>query len=235
MARKIPDGEFRNKERTKQKLIETVGEVIRSEGYSKLGVNNIANKAGVSKKLIYRYFTTVDNLIETYIKQKDYWVTLNSEVGELMTANKHNHGKALAGSFLENLFNHLQTLPETQKIILWEISEKSKLMREVSLIREALGSHLFKITDPEFANTDIDIRAVYALLIGGIYYLNLHANGTGGTFCEIDIKTAEGKERIIKGLKTIVDLCYQEADKQNEAPRNTQPKKRSVHRKGEFQ
>ncbi len=63
MARKITDGDIRNKERTKLKLIDAVAEIIQTEGYTKLGINHIARMAGVHKKSVYRYFGSVSNLI----------------------------------------------------------------------------------------------------------------------------------------------------------------------------
>lgn len=214
MARKIPEGEFRNKEKTKLKLINAVGEIIRTEGYTKLGVNNIANKADVSKKLIYRYFETAENLIETYVRGKDYWLTFNTAVDKMVAEHQVNFGKDLAVSILENFFHHLQTVPEMQKVILWEISEKNTLMQEVSAVRERFGSDLFKMTDPLFDGTDVDLRAVYALLLGGIYYLTLHSNASGGGFCEINMETVEGKNRIIKAFKYIASHVFEEAENQ---------------------
>ncbi|WP_270090161.1 TetR/AcrR family transcriptional regulator [Sphingobacterium sp. SYP-B4668] len=215
MERKIVDGEIRNKERTKQKLLDAVGEILRTEGHAKLGVNNIANRAGVSKKLIYRYFEDVDNLVETYVKQKDYWLALNDGMSGLIENNSHDFGKELAGSFLENLFMHLEHLPETQKVILWEISEKSKIMKDISEVRETIGNELFKMTDPYFEGSDVDLRAAYAIMLGGIYYLNLHANATGGTFCEIDTKSDIGKARVSKMLRMLIGYCFDDAGTKN--------------------
>jgi AcrR family transcriptional regulator len=214
MARRIINGEIRNKERTKLKLINAVGKIIREEGYTKLRVNHIARTAEVSKKLIYRYFDTVDNLIEIYVKGKDYWISLNNQVQELIKQHELSQGKELACITLESLFEHLMNDIETQKIILWEISEKSELMFEISSIREKIGSELFTITDPSFDKTDVDIRAIYAVLLGGIYYLTLHSNATGGSFCEVDIKTNKGKDRINKSLRNIVNWAFTEASKQ---------------------
>lgn len=42
MERKITDGPIRNRERTMNKLLEAVGEIIRTEGHTKLGVNHVA-------------------------------------------------------------------------------------------------------------------------------------------------------------------------------------------------
>lgn len=214
MARKIPEGEFRNKERTKLKLINAVGEIIRSEGYTKLGVNRIAGTAGVSKKLIYRYFGSVDQLIETYVKGKDYWIAFRETIGEQSTQHADDHRERFMATILKNLYTHLSVSPEAQKIILWEISEKSRLMREICGDREALGSELFSLIDPLFEKTDVDIRAILALLLGGIYYTILHANATGGPFCEIGTASEEKQARLFKSIDAILKWTYAEAAKQ---------------------
>jgi AcrR family transcriptional regulator len=48
--------QIKNKELTKRKLIDAVGEVFPKEGHTGLGVNKVAKQAGVTKKLIYDYF-----------------------------------------------------------------------------------------------------------------------------------------------------------------------------------
>lgn len=214
MPRKVTDGEFRNKERTKLKLINAVGEIIRTQGYTKLGVNNIARQAQVSKKLIYTYFDTVDNLIEIYIKQKDYWVSLDERVNELVKINDFDRGKTLALETLQGLFEHLLNNVEVRKIILWEISEHSDIMKDVSAKREKLGSQLFTLTDPIFEKSEVDIKAIYAILLGGIYYLSLHSNATGGPFCEVDIKDQKDKQRIYKSLENIIEWTFKEASRE---------------------
>jgi AcrR family transcriptional regulator len=214
MARKIPEGEFRNKERTKTKLVDAVGEIIRTQGYTKLGVNNIATTAGVSKKLIYRYFESVDLLIATYVKSRDYWMGFDHLAKELAEEHKHDHGKKYLETILKNLYDHMYEVPETQKIILWEISEKSNLMREISLSREKFGAEIFAITDPFFEDTSVDIRAICGLLLGGIYYQILHSNATGGSFCEIGAEREERKARLFKSLQTIIKWSYDAAGKQ---------------------
>lgn len=50
----------KNKEQTKRRLIDAVGEIFRTSGYPGLGVNKVAKAAGVSKELIYRYFGSFD-------------------------------------------------------------------------------------------------------------------------------------------------------------------------------
>lgn len=64
---------MKNKENTKKKLLEAVGNIMKDKGAAGLGVNKVAKKAGVSKMLIYRYFGSYETLIQTYIQEKDFW------------------------------------------------------------------------------------------------------------------------------------------------------------------
>ncbi|RYF76746.1 MAG: TetR/AcrR family transcriptional regulator, partial [Cytophagaceae bacterium] len=51
-----PATPVRNKEKSKQRLLDAVGKLLKSKGYAALKVNDIAATAGLDKKLIYKYF-----------------------------------------------------------------------------------------------------------------------------------------------------------------------------------
>ena len=46
--------------------------MIAENGFEAIGVNAIANKSGVSKILIYRYFGSVEGLLAAYLHQNDF-------------------------------------------------------------------------------------------------------------------------------------------------------------------
>lgn len=120
----------------------------------------------------------------------------------------HDFGEDLAKKLLQDLLSHLGNMKEAQKIILWEISEKNSPLGQLHYEREFLGKELFKLTDPLFMGSKLDIRACFSIMLAGVYYLTLHSNATGGKFCEIDIKKTEGRKRIEEGLSQLVSLCY---------------------------
>lgn len=208
-VRKVLSGPVREKARTMDKLVKAVGKVIQKQGYARLNVANISKEAGLDRRLIYTYFGGLDNLVETYIKQKDYWNSdakkyINSLVEEESISNADIMIKLLQGQFDTVLKD--QSL---QKIIHWELGEKNKILRKISDEREQLGEEFFKRYESVFEDTDIDIRAILALQIGGLYYLSLHAKANGSLFCGIDINEPDGIERISKTIKRIIDLCYE--------------------------
>ncbi|WP_129021505.1 TetR/AcrR family transcriptional regulator [Edaphocola aurantiacus] len=213
-ARKVTDGAIRNKARTKRKLLDAVGEVLRTKGYTGLTIRNIIETAGVDRRLIYLYFGGVDQLIETYLNEKDYWMSQISPKTQAIMEAADNFGQNEITAILHTMFDEVFQSADLQKILNWEISEFQPRLRELADNREELGKHLFKLTDANFAKTDINLRAMMAVQIAGIYYLILHALSNGSTFCEIDLNAPKGRKAIKTALSKMMELIYKEAESQ---------------------
>lgn len=212
--RKITDGVIRNKERTMQKMITAVGQVLKEKGYAGLTPNNIVRKAGVDRKLIIDYFGNLNNLIEAYLIRSDYWMNKVAPKLQAIVSESERFAANEIISILHTLFGEVNTSTDLQKILVWEISEYQERLRELVDRKEALGTALFQVTDKDFTGTDINQRAVLALQIAGIYHLILHANACGSTFCEINIKTPEGEKAVKDALAKIITLIYEDAQAQ---------------------
>ena len=205
---------MKNKEETKRRLINAVGEILKTEGHAALGVNNIARKAEVNKKLIYRYFQNVNGLIEAYVVERDYWMIFFNKMKETLPHENLSSSKELITSILQNQFKFFLSEPEMQKLILWEISEDNPLMRSIHNARESMGQGLLQLSDKHFESSKVNFRAIAALLVGGIYYSVLHTRYNGGVICDIDINSEQGKIEIIKALDQIVGWAYENEKKQ---------------------
>ena len=97
------------------------------------------------------------------------------------------------------------------KIIHWELGEKNKMLRALADKREEVGEGLFSLIMPEFENSAVDLRARIALIIGGTYYLALHAKANGSMVCGIDVNEPEGKARIESTIKALISEAYEKA------------------------
>ncbi len=203
MERKEYKGEINDKERSKQKLINAVGTVLKTKGYKGLTATNISKTAGLSRRLITMYFDSVDDLIETYVRNKDYWTEATGNINRIIEEKESPSAKETIDYLLQNQLDYFYNSTEMQKFILWEISEKSKIMYEVCEERERLGSKIFELSDKEFKYKDM--RAISALLVAGIYYMVLHSKSTDTLFCGIDIKKPEGMKRIKNAIRLILE------------------------------
>lgn len=199
---------LKNKELTKRRLIRAVGEIMQKEGYTGLGVNKIARQAGVNKKLIYRYFISLDRLIEEYIIEKDYWLLASEELGVKAAAQEPGLKEAIIG-ILENQFDFFYQEKEMQHLILWEISGKSELMKSISRSREHFGEKFLSLTDPCFEGSGINFRALCAILSAGIYYMVMHAHVT--PYCGIDIRESNDRNELKRTLRQLIENAFKDA------------------------
>ncbi len=212
MERKAVAGNIRNKERSKEKFLEAVGKILETKGYSGLKVNDIAATAGVDKKMIYNYFGGTDKLIDEYISSLDFWSNVDGNTAPEIA----DGGQEFSKQLLTQQFDYVASNKNLQKILLWGVAEKRNSLRNIADERERNGERLFnQIADPYFAENALQYRAIMAILISGIYYLNLYKGVNAETFCGIDLTKNEGSQQIKGALGKIIDLVYEDHNKKN--------------------
>ena len=206
--RKTPSGLIRDKSRTMAKMVASVGKVLQNKGYAGLDATRVAKAAGVDKKLVWTYFGGLDNLVEEYISKRDFWKSISKEEIKKITDTPELINENDINNILQGQLDTLLKDKILQKIIHWELGESNKTLRKIADKREEMGEALFSTIDKQFENSEIDIRANLALLIGGIYYLTLHGKNNGSLFCGIDINDEKGKKRISFAIQNIIFNFY---------------------------
>lgn len=204
---------MRDKENTKRRLVWAVGEVIRLEGFDSLSASKVARLAEVDRKLINRYFGGLNQLIEAYVVENDYWLLFTEHISDLLKSNNHPGSKELITSVLQNQFKYFSKEKDMQRLILWELTTNSPLMKSIHNARESMGQKFLELTDLHFKDSSVNFRAIGALIVGGIYYTILHTIYNGGTFTDIDINSDQGQNEILKAIGQIVDWSYKAAEK----------------------
>lgn len=209
---------IRDKEATMKQFLNAIGSILRKEGFSGLKVNKIARHCGKDKTLISRYFKDLAGLQRAYITEKDYWIPI-FERFVLTEVDGVAQIKETFVALMQENFEFFCSNAEMQNIILWQISEANPLMTEISMSREAHGEELFKFTEPLFKNSAINFRAIIGLLLGGVYYMVLHARTNKSKVCGIDINIESDKIEILKAIEQIITWSCERADpteKQNQ-------------------
>lgn len=210
MIRKAVAGSIRNKERSREKFLDAVGEILETKGYTGLKINDIAATAGVDKKMIYTYFGGTDQLIDEYIHSLDFWSNVTSDSAPDFT----DGGQEFSKQMLTQQFDYVSNNKNLQKILLWGIAEKRDSLKRIADDRELTGEQLFnQITDPYFVEKAVEYRAIMAILISGIYYLNMYKGMNADTFCGIDLTKEAGTDVIKKALEKLIDLVYEDQNK----------------------
>jgi AcrR family transcriptional regulator len=207
MERKSAAGSVRNKERSKKKFLDAVGKILKTKGYAALKINDIAATAGVDKKMIYTYFGGMDGLMDEYIRSQDYWSNVTTET---MMPDPKDGGKAFTEAMLLQQFDYVHSNRELQKLLLWRLSESRKSLTKLTNMQEENGETLFKLViDPHFGERSQDFRAIAAILVSGLYYLNMYASVNGSVFCGIDLNTDDGRDKIKKAVSFLIEQTYE--------------------------
>jgi AcrR family transcriptional regulator len=188
----------RDRERTKGKILKAVGEVIEQFGTEKVGVNLIARTAGVNKVLIYRYFESVDGLMEQYVKSGEYASTMGEEYIESMNSiPPEERNKALVklmGTFLADL----RERKATRDLLRWEIGTgKSMLSEARNQVATRIAEKIGEL--PNYKDTS----ALMAFLTAGIYYMTI-ATDYRDKMIDVDLHSEEGWKRIEKVIESII-------------------------------
>jgi len=197
---------------SRELLLDAVGHIIREEGYTALTASSVARRAGVARKLIYWYFKSFNNLLKTFVQQRDYWTPVFQKIGKLRSPEKSTIRDFIIKIFLEQ-FRHFRDEKEMQQFIHWQISVSSPTLKEISEEREFQGAALAKLTDIYFEGGDTNLRAILSLILGGVYYLTWHADKNGSSVCGIDINKAKDREAIEKTIGQLIGGAFDRAGK----------------------
>ncbi len=199
----------RDSQKTKQKILASVGRLLARQSFGSLGINAVAREAGIDKVLIYRYFGGMPELLRAFAEQGDFWP---SSEDLLDPADEAPTSLAEAGAAL--LTGHLRELrkrPITQEIMRWELIERNELTDELARYREQQGIEILKRLDLETAPTEkTDLPAAAALIHAGITYLILRAK-TADVYLGVDLTTDEGWLRLAKAVQKLSTLMLENA------------------------
>ncbi|MCH7400839.1 helix-turn-helix domain-containing protein [Belliella kenyensis] len=194
------------------KLFLAIDEIFGKHGHEELGINKVSSMSGVDKSYIYRKYNSLENLLEKYFMQKDYWSTKVDLLNKVISKNSPFSFNQLVNFYLHKQFDSILTDVQLQKLMLWSISEENELMKKFIAKREEVGNHLFEIAQEQLKNTEIDFRAISAINVAAMYYLSLHASSNNGTFCGLNLNDKEDQEKIKNAVSFINDIFLNDSN-----------------------
>ena len=190
---------MKDREITEQKILDAVGSMIVTDGFESLGINAVAQKAGVSKMLIYRYFGGMDQLIAKYILQHDYWVNT-----ELPLHDISGVGACLKQMFREQIAT-LRSDMVLKRLHRWELTADNEVVRLLRERRETNGCELVRVVSRLTKSPCAEVAAMATLLSAAISYLTL-IEEQNKVYNGIDLCSDEGWQQLATGIDQIIDL-----------------------------
>lgn len=192
---------------TEKRLLEAVSQIIENDGFTKIGVNRIANQAGCDKVLIYRYFGGLDGLLVEWAKRHDYYSFAYSEFIETIKKVESKDIKQIVKNVFMRQLYHLKDNVLMQELLVWELSGHSSF-KGIIEERERIGYKLQKELN-RVLNTDSDNSMSIAIIVSAINYIVLFTrqyhkiNG-------IDFSKPEAWDRMKSTISRYVDFIFEE-------------------------
>lgn len=190
---------MKDRDLTEKKILDAVGNIIIHEGFENIGVNSVAQKAGVSKMLIYRYFGSLDELITKYILQKDYWINITVD-----PVKSSNLSRSIKQLFRQQIAQ-LREDTTLKRLYRWELSAKNASTNRLREKREQNGCQLIKIVSELTHSSEKEVAALATILSASISYLAL-SEELNPTYNGINLQSEKGWEQIAEGMDLIIDL-----------------------------
>jgi len=193
----------RDREQTRANILKAVGRLLARDGFREMGINAIARESGVDKKLIYRYFGGLPELLKAFAEESDYWPDLLELDRETAQSGDAPSQLQRAKEIVLGFGRALRKRPLTQEIMRWELLERNELTDALARHREEQAELLFQsLREPAGS----DMRAIGSLLAAGQTYLILRAK-TVDAFSGLDLNSEQDWERIERAIGFVVEAC----------------------------
>jgi AcrR family transcriptional regulator len=198
----------RDKEATKLRLLDAVGALLAREGFGALGVNAVAEEAGVDKVLIYRYFGGMTGLLRAFGRSGDFWPSIGEVIGDESSDLKK---LPLAERWATGLGRYAEALrrrPVTREILAWEQIEQNEV---TDVLRQARGQwfeELLTHFPGDDEATDADLVGTVLLIVGAIHYFVVLSR-LQTEFSGVVINTDEGWEHLNAVIATMCERTFQ--------------------------
>lgn len=176
--------------------------LIREGGFGNLTATGIMQQAEIEPVQFYKRYKDLNAFISEYVKIFDYW--LNDIIKE---SALDSNLSVQYENILCNLLYSLWDNKIMQELLRWEIATRNESSIRTAKLRELHTLPLCKKFADAFAETETDIVAISALIVGGVYYMILHCELS--EFSGINLNNEQDRERIIKAIKYLANILFQ--------------------------
>ena len=178
---------------------------IKKKGFSLALVTDIVKRAKIEPVVFYNRSKNLDEFYDTFVKDYDYWLS------DLVRDSIENIDSEEAYSnVIEKILNNLLSDDIMTELLRWEVAEGNNITERTARLRTMHAVDIFRNYEEKHAGIGIDVTAVSALLVAGIYYMLLHKDRS--SMIGIDINQAAGKRRIVNAIREISRLIFQEKE-----------------------
>ncbi|PRY41927.1 TetR family transcriptional regulator [Spirosoma oryzae] len=189
----------RNRAKTTQRIVEALEEVIAERGLEGVGVNRVAEKANVSKVLIYRYFGGMEGLMEYYVKMGKLFPVFNPAVLDQIRPLHDSDVARIWYRQVIQTYRYFRTFKAAREVLKASVIENDSIAETTA---RAQDEEMTRLVEQLSFVKGADTQAISAIILGAMNYLTIMAQNDR-TMISIDLRSEEGWKRVESAVKTI--------------------------------
>ncbi|MVM37419.1 TetR family transcriptional regulator [Spirosoma sp. HMF3257] len=182
----------KNRTKTTQRIIDALEDEISDMGWQGLRMNRIAEKANVSKTLIYRYFGNLDGLISHYLQLDRFFPVFTDQIlAHIRPVEKSDLARIWYRQVIQTYRSFRSSKParELLKATLFEHDPMA------DAISQTVDKELTRLVEQLSFIEGFDTKAISAVMLGGMSYLTIMAQNNRPVV-GLDLRSEEGWKRI---------------------------------------
>ncbi len=203
----------RNRQLTMERILRAMGEVMAERGTEKAGINAVAERAGVNKVLIYRYFGGWNGLLEAYVQRGFFLSMFNEKFLESVPENLPAENRSKIWSeYTIQFMREFRARKPSQELIRWEMTHgETELARRLAEFRDQSYKMLVDKLAPY---SDYDPIAITSLMVSAVTYMVL-TSSQRDKIVDIDLRSESGWERLETAIRRIYSSLNLALEREN--------------------
>lgn len=183
-------------------LFDAATKIIEKSGFAGLTVTGIIQQAKVDPPVFYNRYTDIEDFIERYVRNYDYWLRDSIDISVRNTDDPIMNIERILNELIDSLVKNVPM----QKLIAWEMSEVNHITKRTAQARDLTAGYIIDYFIVSLKDCAIRFDYSLALFIGGLYYLIIHRDL--GTFNYIDFSKEESIIELKKNLNMIIHKVF---------------------------
>lgn len=208
----MKEKKVRKRRRTKKEIEQAFNDeaikLISAGGFSNLTVSNIIKNCEMEPAVFYNRYQDMAEFIDKFVRKSDFGL-----MDEGIPKSESIDRKGYA-DMIKNMFLSLKDNKVMQQLLRWELFEENDTTLHTAKLRESYTLPLVDKYIDSFKNAPYKIEVMSAIIIGGVYYLLLHARLS--PFARVDVNTKEGEKQIIQAVEYLTDLLFENVTPYNQ-------------------
>ncbi|GAB3884864.1 TetR/AcrR family transcriptional regulator [Spirosoma agri] len=196
--------QVRNRARTTQEIINALEQLLIEGGIEGVGINQVAQKANVSKVLVYRYFGSMDGLLDHYIRMGLLYPNYTpAQLEQIRPAQPTDLATTWSNQSIQ-LFRQFRQSRANRQLLKAALNDDPLS----DIVSKAQDEELTRLVDQLTFVKGCDYKALSAVVLGGLSFLMVQAQNER-PMIGIDLRSNEGWQRVEDAVKIICKAMSQ--------------------------